>query len=86
MLVGLNLFSIICTRVLRSTPGKSVSTESIMPLALSPWPLIGIWVGYDVPGGLDSARGWSLWFAALSSANWVSNSAILMSVGFATTG
>jgi len=48
MFVGLNLFSIICTKMLRSTPGNNSSTESAVALAdtLSPatrgWARIGL--------------------------------------------
>ena len=83
MLVGLKRFSIICTSVLLSTPGNSVSTESTMPPALSPSPAIGVWVGYDIPRAVGCGSGWLYWFRALSAASWASNSAIRVSVGSA---
>src|ERR1700761_898983 len=83
MFVGLKRFSMIWTRVLRSTPGKRLSTESTMLLALSPSTATGVWVGYNIPRGLgcNSGRVWRL--AALSSASWPSSSAIRVSVGSA---
>ena len=82
MFVGLNLFSMICTRVLRSTPGNSTSTDAAIvdALSLSCWNRG--WDGSYVPGALGSlilVRSCSLCF--LSSANWLSSIAILLCVG-----
>ena len=70
----------ICTKVLRSTPGKRVSTKVTKPLALSLSASTGYWVGYDVPRCLWLNSGWSRGFAALNWGNWVSNTAIWVAV------
>jgi len=56
MLVGLNLFSMICMSVARSTPGSIVSTESIIPDALSL--ILGIRgsAGFNIPSAFGSTE------------------------------
>ena len=81
MLVGFNRLSIICTRVLRSTPGNNTSTDSTVPGTLSRSSKMGGWVGSNLPtncGSLTSVYCYSLSFR--SCANWLSNSVILARV------
>ena len=59
MFVGLKRFSIICTRVLLSTPGNMDSTDSITPDALSPIGGIRECVGNNVLRGFGSVKGCS---------------------------
>ena len=77
MFVGLKRFSIIWVNVLRSTPGKRLSTDSAIPDALSSPILANCGLGPYIPSDLGS---WREGCCAVSScrswASWLSNSAI----------
>ena len=83
MFVGLKRFSIIWINILRSTPGKRISTDSAISDVLSSPILTNCGVGSYIPSALGSrSEGCRAVSSRLSRASWLSNSAIWASRGF----
>jgi len=88
MFVGLKWFSIICCGVVHSTPGNNISTDSMIPDALSHTYGVGVkaWVRFDVASRLGSWVILSCSLCARSCTSWLSNSTICERVEFGIDG